>query len=189
LVSFFLSPHKVTSHVLLKFVKNKYWIELNWSICRSTAERQISINGRNKQKCLLYSRSVEKQGNEVCNNYLRENMCELRNVNIMVYTTQANTYTDTDVKFYKKWPGLSPTVNISWFVAKAHLANLYYVTQRDFRLTIQTCDDVVDVYEQSNMNQILLRNHFLWFCQHNGLVSMTKKYKNCWDFILYVRLC
>jgi len=40
---------------------------------------------------------------------------------------------------YKEWPG--PAVNISWFVAKAYLANLYYTAQRDVGLIIKTCDD------------------------------------------------
>jgi len=35
----------------------------------------------------------------------------------------------------------------------AYLANLYYTTQRDVSLTIQTCDDVIDVYRQSIVNK------------------------------------
>jgi len=44
-------------------------------------------------------------------------------------------------------------VNISWFIAKAYLANLYYKTQRDVSLTIQTFDDIIDVNRQSYMNE------------------------------------
>jgi len=47
----------------------------------------------------------------------------------------------------------SPTVNNSWFIAKAYLSNLYYTTLRDISLTIQTCDDVIDVYRQSMVNE------------------------------------
>jgi len=56
------------------------------------------------------------------------------------------------VKAYKAWPGKSPTVNISWFIAKAYLANLYYSTHRDVTLTLRTCDDIMDTYELSYMN-------------------------------------
>jgi len=70
------------------------------------------------------------------------------------YTTGKDipTPTDTDVQFYKRWPGRCPTVNISWFIAKAYLANLYYTTQRDVSLIIETCDDIIDVYQRSLMN-------------------------------------
>ena len=42
--------------------------------------------------------------------------------------------------YYRDWPGRSPTVNISWFIAKAYLANLYYTAsmttrQRSARVT------------------------------------------------------
>jgi len=56
------------------------------------------------------------------------------------------------VMFYKEWPGKSPTVNISWFIAKAYLANLYYRTQRDVTLTLSTCDDIIDTSKLSYMN-------------------------------------
>jgi len=66
----------------------------------------------------------------------------------------------TDAAFYKQWPGSSPTVNISWFIAKAYFANLYYTTARDVSLIIQTCDEIIDVYRQSYMNQMFAEKTF-----------------------------
>ena len=44
-------------------------------------------------------------------------------------------------------------MNISWFIAKAYLANLYYTTQCDASLTIKTCDDILHVFKHSRVNQ------------------------------------
>ena len=55
--------------------------------------------------------------------------------------------------FYRSLPGHSPTVNASWFIAKAYLANLYYNTQSDHRATIDTCDEIVETYKLSKYNQ------------------------------------
>jgi len=119
----------------------------------SDADRQNSINGRNEQKYLLYSRSVEKHENNL-DDYINEKSNKSRNVNIALYNISTmNTFIDTNLELYKEWPGHSPTVNISWFIAKAYLANLYYITQRDVSLTIKTCDEVIGVYQQSYMNQ------------------------------------
>jgi len=51
-------------------------------------------------------------------------------------------------------------VNASWFIAIAYLANLYYTTRRDYRLTIQTCDNLVEVYQQSLGNGITAEQAF-----------------------------
>jgi len=76
-----------------------------------------SVNGRNEQKCLLYSRSVEKPENKLHNNF-NEKRDEGRNVNIFIYhVTTMNTHIKTDAGLYKEWPGQSPTVNTSWFIA------------------------------------------------------------------------
>jgi len=129
-------------------------VELNTKH-RSTADRHNSGNGRNEQKRLLYSRCVKEHENQLNKCYLSEAMShECRNVNITVKCTahvKDNYHTNTI--FFNAIHGMSPTVNISWFIAKAYLANLYYTTQRDVSLTIQTCDDVIDVYRQSRMNQ------------------------------------
>ena len=54
--------------------------------------------------------------------------------------------------FYREWPGRSPTVNVSWFIAKAYLANLYY-TQRHYEAALETCNEVVAVYKHSKCNE------------------------------------
>jgi len=121
-------------------------VELNTEL-RSTIDKKDSLNAGDEQKCLLHSRSVEKLENQIAQNNCDERTEEGRSVNITVYhVTNINTQTKTHFEFYKDWPGQSPTVNISWFIAKAYLANLYYTTQHDVNLTIQTCDDVIDVY-------------------------------------------
>jgi len=51
-------------------------------------------------------------------------------------------------------------VNVSWFIAMAYLANLYYITQCGVSLTIQTCDEVIDVYRQSCINQVIAERTF-----------------------------
>jgi len=123
---------------------------------RSTANIYLEnlLDGRNEQKCLLYMRSIETHSKQIDSNYLSENICEGKNVFIKSYITTMNTFpfTYTEVVFYKAWPSISPTVNSSWFIAKAYLTNLYYTTQRDVSLTIQICDDIIHVYRQSRMN-------------------------------------
>jgi len=115
--------------------------------------RQNIFNGRKDQKYLLYSRSVENHEHKLDDYYMRENIIEDRNVNIAVsYVNEVNTHVNTDVTFHKQWPGMSPTVNISWFIAKAYLANLYYTSECDVNLTLKTCDEIIDVYMQSRMN-------------------------------------
>jgi len=119
---------------------------------RSTADRHNSVNGRNEQKCLLYNRAVDKHGIKF-DNHFNDKAYEDRNVNIAFYRVATmSTHIAKHARSYKEWPGHSPTVNISWFIAKAYFANLYYTTQRDVSLTIQTCDDVIHVYKQSRMN-------------------------------------
>ena len=51
-------------------------------------------------------------------------------------------------------------MNISWFTAKAYLANIYYTTQRDLSIIIITCDDISHVYRQSQMNQAFAEKMF-----------------------------
>jgi len=123
-------------------------VELNIKL-RSTADRHNSVNGRSEQK----SRLVKKRENKLDYNF-SEKTNESRNISIAIYcVTKINTQIDTQVKFLKDWPGSCPTVNISWFIAKAYLANLYYTTQRDVSLTIQTCYNIINVFRPSYMNQ------------------------------------
>jgi len=140
----------------------------------STADKQNSLHGPDEQKLLLYHRSLAKHKKRVDNECTIEKTNRSRGVSIAVYILSkfdtnsedkiaernTSTYSETDVKFYREWPGQSPTVNISWFIAKAYLANLYYTTQRDVSLTIQTCDDIIDVYWQSHMNRKFAEDGF-----------------------------
>jgi len=127
----------------------------------SIAVIQNSLNARNEQKCLLYCRFVIGDESKYFSNFLSEKVREVRKVNFAVYNaTEINASNKIDVKFFKEWPGHSPTVNISWFIAKAYLANLYYRTQHDVSLAIQTCDDIIDVYRQSQKNQFFSERAF-----------------------------
>ena len=56
-----------------------------------------------------------------------------------------NTQTDeAGIHFYREWPGRSPSVNASWFIAKAYLANLYY-TQRHYKAALETCNEILAI--------------------------------------------
>ena len=103
---------------------------------RSTADKQNSLNGCNEQKCLLYSKYVEKLKHKLVSNYFNNTINKGRFFNIIL-NRMAMTNSHCDVELYKQWPGRSPTVNISWFIAMACLAYLYYTTQRDVSLTIK----------------------------------------------------
>ena len=135
---------RVSTHDVELITKNK-----------SIAEAQNSLSGCNEHKSLLSKRLTEKHACTI-DNYLDANIHVGRNVSIAYIahiTMQENTGSDTAIEFYKEWPGRNPTVNISWFIAKAYLGNLYYTTQRDLSLTIKTCDDIIDVFMQAYMNR------------------------------------
>jgi len=110
-----------------------------------------SLYSQNIQKCLLYSRIVERNENQLDNYYLSDKINGGKHVIVSRYSTE-NT-SQTGIEFFKEWPGHTPTVNISWLIGKAYLANLYCTTHCDVSLTIQTCDDVIDAYIQSYQNQ------------------------------------
>jgi len=129
-----------------------------------TANRQNSLDGRNEQNGLLNSKQyLKKFPYKLDNDYSSVNTCKNRYVNIRrhpIFTIYESSDSYACVQVFKEWPGRSPTVNISWFIAKAYLANLYYTTQRDVSLTIQTCDDIIDVYNQSEKNLIIAERMF-----------------------------
>jgi len=124
-----------------------------------------STNDKVTQKSLLYSRFdkivYEKETLNVCN---EEKGIKDNGINIEVHMVCKDDVLDSDIGteilYFKDWPGRSPTVNISWFLAKAHLANLYYRTKRDVSLTMMTCDDIVSVHMQSLSNQLFAEQTF-----------------------------
>ena len=63
------------------------------------------------------------------------------------------------MSFHREWPGYSPTVNVSWFIAKAYLANLYY-TNHDSKSAVETCDEVVQTYQSSIGNKYFAERCF-----------------------------
>ena len=126
----------------------------------STDDKQNSMEGYIQQKRLLYSQSVAKD-EEIRDNYLNTKIYENRILSIRIKRrAQLSTFTYKDVTFYKEWPGRSPTVNISWFIAKTYLSNFYYTTQCDAGLTMKACDDIIDVYRQSESNQLFAEETF-----------------------------
>ena len=102
---------------------------------------------------------MEKLNKLVCN-YFSDKISEGKINNIVVDRITITNFDYCDVKFFKKWPGCSSTVNVSKFIAKVYLDNLNYINQRDVRLTIKTCDDIIHVYKHSTMNQIFDENAF-----------------------------
>ena len=94
----------------------------------STDDKQNSMGKFIQQKRLLYSHSVARD-EEIRDNYWNTRIHENRIISIhRECRAQLSTYTYKDVIFLKEWPGRSPTINTSWFIAKAYLANLYYTT-------------------------------------------------------------
>ena len=76
------------------------------------------------------------------------------------------------LRFYREWPGRSPTVNVSSFIAKAYLANLYY-TQRHYEAALETCNEVVAVYKDSEGNK--------QFADHTFPVLLTTQWAAVYD--------
>ena len=74
--------------------------------------------------------------------------------------------------FYREWPGVSPTVDVSWFIAKAYLANLHY-TQRHYEAALETCNEVVAVYKHSECNER--------FAEHTFPVLLTTQWAAVYD--------
>jgi len=135
-------------------------VELN-SKPSSKADK-LNLKGCSENKCFLYSRqSMGNLENRQLSYHLNKKLGNSENMSIVLYVvTETATGSNTQALYYKEWPGGSPTVNISWFIANAYLANLYYTTQRDASLTIQTCDDVIDIYRQSQANQQFAESTF-----------------------------
>jgi len=125
-----------------------------------SSDRQNSANGCNEHKCLLYSRSVEKHETEFDNIYLLVKCIESSKSNSALNNERDVSTSKNIVEFFKKWPGHSPTVNISWFIAKAYLANLYYTTERDVSDIEQTCDDIIRVFRQSPRHKLFAERTF-----------------------------
>jgi len=50
-------------------------------------------------------------------------------------------------------PGFTATVNMSWFIVKTHLANLLYITERDYEAVIAICNDIMNVYNESMLHK------------------------------------
>ena len=104
---------------------------------RKNATEQCALTGRidaqyiNKYKSATYRRNAEDN-----NSHLG---VLTRTMSLVVY--RHGTYGTTlirDASFYRERPGRSPTVNVSWFIAKAYLANLFY-TQRHYKQRLQFC--------------------------------------------------
>jgi len=100
-----------------------------------------------------------------------------RPVNITLHCVTDNNISED---MLQEFPGRSPTVNISWFIAKAYLANLYDTTKRDVSLTIQTCDDIIHVYRQSFMNK--------WFAERMFPVVLSTHWMSIYDKEIQDRL-
>jgi len=116
-----------------------------------------------------------------------------RNLSLICYmktNLAAEECTRLVAKFVKQWPGWSPTVNISWFIAKAYLANLYYTTQRDVNLIKQTCDDIIHVYGESFWNKSLAERTFpvvlstQWTCIYDKEIQQVLGFFSLCSYVL-----
>lgn len=88
----------------------------------------------------------------------------------------------TNVVFYKELLGISPTVNLSWFITKAYFPNIYYKTERNYSAAEDTYNEIIDVYKQTVCNIWLQKRHYWSCCQQNGLQFMIKNATDAWCF-------
>ena len=109
-----------------------------------------------RTKCVLYER-YRNSSAEISGEVVKTEVYEA--VSIIVCRTLRGNQELQEVHFYREWPGVSPTVNVSWFIAKAYLANLYY-TQSHYKAALETCNEVVAVYNQSEWNKVLAERTF-----------------------------
>lgn len=58
------------------------------------------------------------------------------------------------IQYFSGHPINTPTVNISWFTAKAYIANLHYNTRYDnHNAVIHTCNEIIQTYHKCNGNK------------------------------------
>jgi len=87
---------------------------------------------RDAHKCLVYARSLEPPTR--VNNREKEQIPKTNVEEIRLYSVFHNKETaciSYSEGFFPNLPGFMATVSLSWFVAKAYLANLMYTTVRD----------------------------------------------------------
>jgi len=71
----------------------------------------------------------------------------------IIFRRTVNDSTET-MLFKPRSDSFSPTVNLSWFVAKAHLANLYYLSYQDCAAAIDTCEEIMETLNDSSRNKL-----------------------------------
>ena len=62
--------------------------------------------------------------------------------------------------FLKSVPTISPTVNMSWFLAKLYLANLWFTIEQDYVRTVQLCNEVIATSNISIANYLFSERMF-----------------------------
>jgi len=105
-----------------------------------------------QQKCLLYNRErVTPAG--VMDGCRDVEIVKVQTDDAVVrlYSVfhENETLTTYQEGFLPNLPGFVPTVSLSWFAAKAYLANLIYTTECDQSSVIQICDEINHVYHSS----------------------------------------
>ena len=63
-----------------------------------------------------------------------------------VFHDNDNKTTTTYEEYLSSLPGLLPMVSMSWFLAKACVANLVYTTEQDYEMVIKLCDELIEMY-------------------------------------------
>ena len=71
--------------------------------------------------------------------------------------TESSQRKPPERKLYRDASGISPTVNVSWFIAKVYLANHHYAIQHRYSATEKICDEIVEMYRHSKGN--------VWFAE------------------------
>lgn len=147
-------------------------------LCRAMdIEERINIdNVENGHKTIIYCKSINSQNGIIATDQFRKLSRRKPDNELCIKMSQQITigcHTRTDTHFLKEFPGNSPTVAISWFVAKTYLANLYLTMQRNCSATEDTCNEIIDLYKQSRYNQ--------QFAEHALPVAFSTHYSSIYD--------
>jgi len=120
-----------------------------------TAERQDAA-----QRCSLESPvdansesfiNVNTDSREIVGAKSSTKEVALRCYSVFQESETTTTYYDG---FIPNAQGVTPSVSMSWFVAKAYMANLVYTAYRDYATAIRICDEMIEVFVYSVMNKL-----------------------------------
>ena len=72
-----------------------------------------------------------------------------------VFHDNDNKTTTTYEGYFPRLPGALPIVSMSWFLAKAHMANLVYTTEQDYEMVIKLCDELIEMFLSAMLHSFI----------------------------------